>query len=249
MDSPWPWKETSSKSIISALLPYFRIKFFRAKKTAASPSDQPIQIQKSQQQTSGQNQDATQQPKTLSRLESSLFGPKLDVPDQASKDSRSPSPLPPSRRGSVSKTQTDTRKAKLPAASSRRNSSTTRLEVPKQTVGRGRGPSPSPSRRGSVGATGRRRMRSNSRFNSPVRVENLACRSPKRGPQPVVALPPSDTRQRWLNRQANEERAKAFMVLEQEMNNNNLSKCDKNSNYASFYKEQKWMSPWYNPPS
>lgn len=92
-------------------------------------------------------------------------------------------------------------------------------------------------------------MRSNSRFNSPVRVENLACKTLKPGPQPVIALPPSDTRQRWLNRQANEERAKAFMVLEQEMNNNNVSKCDKNSNYASFYKEQKWMSPWYNPPS
>lgn len=92
-------------------------------------------------------------------------------------------------------------------------------------------------------------MRSNSRFNSPVRVENLACKTPKPGPQPVIALPPSDTRQRWLNRQANEERAKAFLVLEQEMNNNNVSKCDRNSNYASFYKEQKWMSPWYNPPS
>lgn len=95
----------------------------------------------------------------------------------------------------------------------------------------------------------RRRMRSSSRFNSPVRVENLACKSPKKGPQPVIALPPSDTRQRWLNRQANEERARGFLVLEQEMNNNNLAKCDKNSNYASFYKEQKWMSPWYNPPS
>lgn len=208
--------------------------------------DKPQPESQSQQQPIDQTQDSKQQSKSISNLESSLFGPKLEVPVLTTpKDSRCPSPLPPSRRGSVSKAQTVNKESKPPSGTtSRRNSSTTRLEVPKQTVGRGRTTSPS-----NVNPVQRRRIRSNSRFNSPVRVENLACKTPKPGPQPVIALPPSDTRQRWLNRQANEERAKAFMVLEQEMNNNNVSKCDKNSNYASFYKEQKWMSPWYNPSS
>lgn len=189
--------------------------------------------QKSQTNTSFRfrpKNDSAEHNQPLVRLESALFGPKLEVPQQAG---RAPSPASSSRRGSVSKSLP--RKATPTPTSSRRNSSTTRLEVPKLK-------SPKPP------ATPRRRTRSGSRFDSPVKVENLACRSPQRSCEGVVAAP-SEARQRWLNRQANEERARAFTVLEKEMNNNSVSKCDRESNYASFYKDQKWMSPWYNPPS
>lgn len=141
--------------------------------------------------------------KSLSRIESSVFGPKLQVPSQTPQGSRAPTPTvtPSSRRGSTSVT-----------VKVKSTTSTTR--------------------------------RSGSRFGSPVRVENLACRS-----QAVSPVPPkvesTSTRRRWQNREANVERSRAFIVLEQdggEINNN----CKKS---GGLYKEQKWMSPWYNPSS
>lgn len=148
--------------------------------------------------------------KSLSRIESSVFGPKLQVPATPGV-SRSPSPVTPrSRRGSIS-----TPKSRG-AVSSRRRSSSTATK-------------PTTTKRAST-----------SKFSSPVRVENLASIS--RCASPVV--PPSDTKSRWQNRERNLERSRAFIILDNKEVNNNVA-----SDKGGLYKEQKWMSPWYNPPS
>lgn len=157
--------------------------------------------------------EALPQSKSLSRIESSVFGPKLQVPATPGV-SRSPSPVTPrSRRGSIS-----TPKSRTAVSSRRRSSSTTTKPAEASSTKR----------------------RSASKFSSPVRVENLAnisrCASP--------AVPPSDTRSRWQNRERNLERSRAFIVLDNKEVNNNVA-----SDKGGLYKEQKWMSPWYNPPS
>lgn len=132
--------------------------------------------------------------KTLSKIENTVFGPKLKTL-QTPHQSRAVSPVPPrSRRSSFS------------------------------------------------GSTSVRR-RSTSRFNSPVKVENLASKS--RSASPLCPPMQSATRNRWQNREINTERSRAFIVLDNAEINRNVPD-DEN---ASIYKEQKWMSPWYNPPS
>lgn len=82
------------------------------------------------------------------------------------------------------------------------------------------------------------------KFASHISIEDLAFRDPR-----VSPLPPSRHTKRKCKQFDEDISNSAFVVLDNEINNNCLP-CERDRRkFSSIYKEEKWMPPWFTSSS